>query len=85
MLDRLKMKCARITAGCAKDDYRFASDLLATIFGQKFSSARKQILLLSTHGHERFFNFLTSLVFWRVSPVLVDAREESIPTTFCPD
>ena len=31
------------------------------------------------------FQFLTSLLFWRVSPVLVDARKKSIPTTFCPD
>ena len=31
------------------------------------------------------FQLLTSLVFWRVSPVLVDARKKSIPTTFCPD
>jgi len=44
MSGRLKMKCARITAGCAKDDYWFASDLLATMFGQTFSSARKQML-----------------------------------------
>ena len=39
----------------------------------------------NTTPHERFFSYLTSLVFWRVPPVLVDARKKSIPTTFCPD
>jgi len=36
----LKMKCPRSTVGYAKDEYWLASDLPATIFLQKFSSAR---------------------------------------------
>ena len=34
------MKCARSAVSYSKNDYRSASDLPTTIFGQKFSSAR---------------------------------------------
>jgi len=36
----LKMNSARLAVGYAKDGYWLASDLPATICGQKFSSAR---------------------------------------------
>jgi len=39
MPDRLKMKCARLSAGHSKDDYR--SDLPETIIGQKFQLSTK--------------------------------------------
>jgi len=44
MLGMLKMKFTRLAAGCAKDGYWFATDLPATIFRQKFSSALNQML-----------------------------------------
>jgi len=44
MSGRLKIKCARLAAGYAKDVYWLASDLPATNFGQKFSSAHNQML-----------------------------------------
>jgi len=64
------MKCANFAVGHAKDDYWLASDLPATIFGQKFSSARNQMLFLSIHvllSLINLFNLLyrTAKIAWR--------------------
>jgi len=48
MPGRLKMKCARLAVGYAKDDYW--SDLPETIFGQMFNSARNQTLFFDPYS-----------------------------------
>jgi len=60
MSGRLKMKCARIAVGYAKDDYWLASYLTATIFGHKFTSARNQMLLIFIYQYSAVSNNFAS-------------------------